>query len=191
MLIMEKKSVNSIIKMPAYFQKVKLQEEDISKIISLFYTLPFYISLKSILIEGNVNGAAKIEIEKSVKDLESVIAFYLEQEYKDLAFLVIQLADKLNDKKLSEQEKEPYRLALARIISASQYLVAKKNSDGSFYKWLNQLIQKNEMPNICGFLRDAYENPNFSLLKNEYIESWEHEFNKKQKLNKEQITFIK
>ena len=191
MLIMEKKSVNSIIKMPAYFQKVKLQEEDISKIISLFYTLPFYISLKSILIEGNVNGAAKIEIEKSVKDLESVIAFYLEQEYKDLAFLVIQLADKLKDKKLSEQEKEPYRLALARIISASKYLVAKKNSDESFYKLLNQLIQKNEIPNICGFLRDAYENPNFSLLKNEYIESWEHEFNKKQKLNKEQITFIK
>ena len=191
MLIMEKKSVNSIIKMPAYFQKVKLQEEDISKIISLFYTLPFYISLKSILIEGNVNGAAKIEIEKSVKDLESVIAFYLEQEYKDLAFLVIQLADKLKDKKLSEQEKEPYRLALARIISASKYLVAKKNSDGSFYKLLNQLIQKNEIPNICGFLRDAYENPNFSLLKNEYIESWEYEFDKKQKLNKEQITFIK
>lgn len=191
MLIMEKKSVNSIIKMPAYFQKVKLQEEDISKIISLFYTLPFYISLKSILIEGNVNGAAKIEIEKSVKDLESVIAFYLEQEYKDLAFLVIQLADKLKDKKLSEQEKEPYRLALARIISASKYLVAKKNSDESFYKLLNQLIQKNEIPNICGFLKDAYENPNFSLLKNEYIESWEHEFNKKQKLNKEQITFIK
>lgn len=191
MLIMEKKSVNSIIKMPAYFQKVKLQEEDISKIISLFYTLPFYISLKSILIEGNVNGAAKIEIEKSVKDLESVIAFYLEQEYKDLAFLVIQLADKLKDKKLSEQEKEPYRLALARIISASKYLVAKKNTDESFYKLLNQLIQKNEIPNICGFLRDAYENPNFSLLKNEYIESWEHEFNKKQKLNKEQITFIK
>lgn len=191
MLIMEKKSVNSIIKMPAYFQKVKLQEEDISKIISLFYTLPFYISLKSILIEGNVNGAAKIEIEKSVKDLESVIAFYLEQEYKDLAFLVIQLADKLKDKKLSEQEKEPYRLALARIISASKYLVAKKNPDESFYKLLNQLIQKNEIPNICGFLRDAYENPNFSLLKNEYIESWEHEFNKKQKLNKEQITFIK
>ena len=191
MLIMEKKSINSIIKMPAYFQKVKLQEEDISKIISLFYTLPFYISLKSILIEGNVNGAAKIEIEKSVKDLESVIAFYLEQEYKDLAFLVIQLADKLKDKKLSEQEKEPYRLALARIISASKYLVAKKNTDESFYKLLNQLIQKNEIPNICGFLRDAYENPNFSLLKNEYIESWEHEFNKKQKLNKEQITFIK
>ena len=191
MLIMEKKSVNSIIKMPAYFQKVKLQEEDISKIISLFYTLPFYISLKSILIEGNVNGAAKIEIEKSVKDLESVIAFYLEQEYKDLAFLVIQLADKLKDKKLSEQEKEPYRLALARIISASKYLVAKKNPDGSFYKLLNQLIQKNEIPNICGFLRDAYENPNFSLLKNEYIESWEYEFDKKQKLNKEQITFIK
>ena len=191
MLIMEKKSVNSIIKMPAYFQKVKLQEEDISKIISLFYTLPFYISLKSILIEGNVNGAAKIEIEKSVKDLESVIAFYLEQEYKDLAFLVIQLADKLKDKKLSEQEKEPYRLALARIISASKYLVAKKNQDESFYKLLNQLIQKNEIPNICGFLKDAYVNPNFSLLKNEYIESWEHEFNKKQKLNKEQITFIK
>lgn len=191
MLIMEKKSVNSIIKMPAYFQKVKLQEEDISKIISLFYTLPFYISLKSILIEGNVNGAAKIEIEKSVKDLESVIAFYLEQEYKDLAFLVIQLADKLKDKKLSEQEKEPYRLALARIISASKYLVAKKNPDESFYKLLNQLIQKNEIPNICGFLKDAYVNPNFSLLKNEYIESWEHEFNKKQKLNKEQITFIK
>ncbi len=191
MLIMEKKSINSIIKMPAYFQKVKLQEEDISKIISLFYTLPFYISLKSILIEGNVNGVAKIEIEKSVKDLESVIAFYLEQEYKDLAFLVIQLADKLKDKKLSEQEKEPYRLALARIISASKYLVAKKNPDESFYKLLNQLIQKNEIPNICGFLRDAYENPNFSLLKNEYIESWEHEFNKKQKLNKEQITFIK
>ena len=191
MLIMEKKSVNSIIKMPAYFQKVKLQEEDISKIISLFYTLPFYISLKSILIEGNVNGTAKIEIEKSVKDLESVIAFYLEQEYKDLAFLVIQLADKLKDKKLSEQEKEPYRLALARIISASKYLVAKKNPDESFYKLLNQLIQENEIPNICGFLKDAYVNPNFSLLKNEYIESWEHEFNKKQKLNKEQITFIK
>ena len=157
----------------------------------MFYTLPFYISLKSILIEGNVNGAEKIKIEKSVKDLESVIAFYLEQEYKDLAFLVIQLADKLKDKKLSEQEKEPYRLALARIISASKYLVAKKNTDESFYKLLNQLIQKNEIPNICGFLRDAYENPNFSLLKNEYIESWEHEFNKKQKLNKEQITFIK
>ena len=191
MLIMEKKSINSIIKMPAYFQKVKLQEDGISKTISLFYTLPFYISLKSILIEGNVNGAAKIEIEKSVKDLESVIAFYLEQEYKDLAFLVIQLADKLKDKKLSEQEKEPYRLALARIISASKYLVAKKNPDESFYKLLNQLIQENEIPNICGFLKDAYVNPNFSLLKNEYIESWEHEFNKKQKLNKEQITFIK